>query len=165
MEQLGINLPALVAQIVNFTIAIIVLRMLLFKPILRMLDQRKERIREGLAGADRAAVQAAEAEREVQKQLEESRREGQALIGQAQQIAERMREERRQLAETEAQALLERARGEIQLERDAAIAQLRREFADLTITAAEKVIGQSLDKQAHQQLIDQTLNDLNFSDN
>ncbi len=165
MEQLGINLPGLIAQIVNFAVLLIILRMLLYKPILRMLDQRKERIREGLAGADRAAERAVEAEAEVQQQLAASRAEGQALIAQAQQIAERLREERRSQAETEAQALLERARGEIRLERDAAIAQLRRDFADLTITAAEKVIGQSLDKQAHQQLIDQTLNGLNFSDN
>lgn len=165
MEQLGINLPGLIAQIVNFAVLLIILRMLLYKPILRMLDQRKERIREGLSSADRAAERAVEAEAEVQQQLAAGRAEGQALIAQAQQIAERLREERRSQAETEAQALLERARGEIRLERDAAIAQFRREFADLTITAAEKVIGQSLDRQAHQQLIDQTLNDLNFSDN
>ena len=43
--------------------------------------------------------------------------------------------------------MLERARGEIQLERDTAIAELRKEFADLTIAAAEKVIGQSLDRR------------------
>ena len=53
--------------------------------------------------------------------------------------------------------LLERARSEIQLERDGAIAELRKEFADLTILAAERVIKRSLDRQAHRQLIEEVL--------
>ena len=55
--------------------------------------------------------------------------------------------------------MLERARQEIQRERDIAIAQLRSEFADLTIRAAERVIGQALDADAHQRLIDEVLAD------
>ena len=58
--------------------------------------------------------------------------------------------------------LLERARNEIQLERDQAVAVLRSEFADLTVSAAEKVIGQSLDRQAHQRLIDEVLAESTF---
>jgi len=65
----------------------------------------------------------------------------------------------------QAEALIERARGEIQLERDTAIAELRKEFADLTISAAEKVIGQSLDRTAHQRLIDEALAQSSFREN
>ena len=61
--------------------------------------------------------------------------------------------------------MLERARSEIALERDQAIAELRREFADLTIAAAEKVIGQSLDRNAHQRLIEQALAESSFREN
>lgn len=165
MDQLGINLPGLISQLVNIVILLIVLRLLLYKPILKMLDDRKQRIQEGLSSADRAVERAAEAEREVQQRLEEGRREGQQHIAQAQEIANRIQADARQQAQSEAQTILERARSEIQLERDAAIAQLRREFADLTIFAAEKVIGQSLDKQAHQRLIDETLTDMSFREN
>ena len=162
MDQLGINLPGLVAQLINFTVLLVVLRLFLYKPILGMLDQRSQRIRESLATADEVKEKADEAEREVQRKLDEARQEGQGIIAQAQQIANRVQEEGRQQAEADAQTLLERARSEIQLERDSAIAHLRREFADLTIAAAEKVIGQSLDKQAHQRLIDQALTDSAF---
>ncbi len=164
MDQLGINLPGLVAQLINFTVLLVVLRLFLYKPILGMLDQRSQRIRESLATADEAKEKAGEAEREVQRKLDEARQEGQTIIAQAQQIANRIQEEGRQQAEADSQTMLERARSEIQLERDSAIAQLRREFADLTIAAAEKVIGQSLDKQAHQRLIDQALTDSGFRD-
>ena len=59
----------------------------------------------------------------------------------------------------------ERARGVIQQERDSAISELRSEFADLTIAAAEKIIGQALDPTAHRRLIDQALSESSFRDN
>jgi F-type H+-transporting ATPase subunit b len=157
LDALGINLPGLLAQLINFAILLVILRLVAYKPIMRMLDERSRRVREGLEAAERMKEQAAQADVKVEKRLEEARQEGQALIGQAQQIAARTQEEARQQARAEGEALLARARSEIQLERDDAIAQVRREFADLTIAAAEKVIGQSLDKRAHERLIDEVL--------
>jgi F-type H+-transporting ATPase subunit b len=165
ITDLGINLPVLLFQLVNFTFLLLVLRLLVYKPVLKMLDERRERIREGLSAADRGREQAAEAERQAQEQIEAARREGQQIVQNAQQIAQRLQEEGRQQAQQQAEALLERARSEIQLERDTAIAELRREFADLTIAAAEKVIGQSLDRTAHQRLIEQALAESSFREN
>lgn len=165
MDQLGINVPGLVAQLVNFSILLVILRLTLYRPILNMLDERAARVRESLQTADQAQEKAADAEREVARLLDQARQEGQALIVQSQGIADRLGAERRAQADADAQALIERARTEIALERDTAIAELRRQFADLTIAAAEKVIGQSLDKQAHQRLIDQTLADSSFREN
>jgi F-type H+-transporting ATPase subunit b len=154
---LGINLPGLLAQLINFTILLVILRLVAYKPVMRMLDERSRRVKEGLEAAEQMKEQAAQADVETQKRLEEARQEGQALIGQAQQIASRLQDEGRQQARVEGEALLARARNEIQLERDEAISQIRRQFADLTITAAEKVIGQSLDKKAHERLIEEVL--------
>lgn len=157
LKTLGINLPSLLAQIINFAILLVVLYLLAYKPVLRMLDERRRRIQEGLEASERAKEQAAKAEEEMEAQLERARQEGQAIIGQAQQIGARIQEEARQQAHQDAEALLTRARSEIQLERDNAIAQLHREFADVAIEAAEKVINQSLDRQAHQRLIREVL--------
>ncbi len=159
---LGINLTGLLAQLIGFAILLGVMRAIAYKPVLKMMDQRSERIREGLEAADKMKEQAAQADVTVQKRLEEARQEGQALIGQAQQIANRIQEDARQQAQAEGESLLVRARNEIALERDEAIAQIRREFADITIAAAEKVIGQSLDKRAHERLIDEVLSEANF---
>lgn len=165
ITDLGINLPVLIAQIVNFTFLLILLRLFIYKPILKMLDERRERIREGLSAAERGRETAAEANREAQAQIDAARAEGQAIVAQAQQVAQRLQEEGRSQAVVQAEALLDRARSEIQLERDAAIAELRKEFADLTISAAEKVIGQSLDRGAHQRLIDDALAQSSFREN
>ena len=165
MSELGLNIPVLVAQLVNFFLLLVLLRLFLYRPILDMLDRRAQRIREGLEAADQSKEQAARAEQDVAQQLAESRQQGQALIAQAQESASRIQDEARNQARREGEALLERARSEIQLERDQAIAELRKEFADLTVSAAEKVISQSLDRQAHRKLIDDVLAESAFRGN
>jgi F-type H+-transporting ATPase subunit b len=162
-SALGINLPTLIAFIVNFTVLYLLLRATLFGPIMRNLDERRRRIAEGLQAAENVQRQAAESQRAMQEQLDQARREGQQLIAQAQQTGTRIQDEARAAAQREQEAILARARAEIQLERDTAIGELRREFADLTIAAAEKVIGQSLDRQAHERLINQVLADSTFA--
>ena len=72
-------------------------------------------------------------------------------------FARDVKQKAQEVARQEAEALLNRARAEIQHERDEAISVVRREFADLTILAAGKVIERSLDKKEHRELIDQVL--------
>ncbi|MFC2001509.1 F0F1 ATP synthase subunit B [Chloroflexota bacterium] len=157
LASLGVNLPTLIAQIVNFAILFGLLYLVAYKPILRMLDERSKRIKESMEQAESVKEQAAHAEEEIKKQLEVAGREGQARIAKAAQIGEETKQKAQQEARQEAEALVTRARSEIQRERDEAIGELRREFADLTILAAEKVIDRSLDKEAHRQLIDKVL--------
>ncbi len=162
MDELGLNVPVLVAQLVNFFLLLVVLRIFLYKPILNMLAQRAKRVKEGLDAAEQSIEHAAQADQEVAQQLEQARQQSQTNIAKAQEAASRIQEEARSQARRDAEVLLERARSEIQLERDQAIAELRREFADLTVSAAEKVIGQSLDRQAHRRLIDEVLAESTF---
>ncbi len=154
---LGINLPSLIAQLINFTLLLLILGWAFKRFLFPLLDERRKRIREGLDAADESKRKLAETETATAAEMEKARREGQGLIGQAQQMSARIQEEAREAARAEAETLLERARSEIQLERDAAIADLRREFADLTITAAERVIRRSLDRKAHRELIEEVL--------
>jgi len=162
-SALGINLPTLIAFIVNFAVLYLLLKATLFGPVLKNLDERRRRISESLQTAENVQRQATESQRIVQEQLDQARRDGQQLIVQAQQASTRIQEDARTSAQREQEAILARARTEIQLERDSAIGELRREFADLTIAAAEKVIGQSLDRQAHERLINQVLAESTFT--
>ncbi len=157
IAALGFNLPGLIAQLVNFLILLIVLRLFLYRPLLRILDQRRERIREGLSRAEQAVEQASASEDEARRVMEQARAEGREAVQASQQAAERLREELEDRARQDAEQIVARARQEVQAERDRAIQQLHQEFADLTITAAERVIGQSLDRAAHQRLIDEVL--------
>ena len=162
MDGLGINLPTLITQFVNFGLLLALLWIFLHKPLQRVLDERRRRIEAGLKASETAQVEAEAARVQSEAQIQTGREEGQQLVTQAQEIAERIQRDALTSAQTQADVLLERARQEIQRERDVAIAQLRSEFADLTINAAERVIGQAVDADAHARLIDEVLSDSSF---
>jgi endonuclease-3 len=81
LDALGFNLPGLLAQLINFAILLVILRLVAYKPIMRMLDERSRRVREGLEAAERMKEQAAQADVEVEKRLEEARQELLSLPG------------------------------------------------------------------------------------
>ena len=93
----------------------------------------------------------------MQQQLDEARAEGQQLIAQAREVADRFREEEIAKAREEIEGERARAQTNIQRERDAAIEEVRREFAGLAMTAAERVIDRSLDESTHRDLIEEVL--------
>jgi len=139
--------------LVNFLILLVVLYVFAYKPILRMMDQRTDKIRDGLEAAEAAREEMAKSQADTQRALNEARIEGQRLIEQAREMSERYRDDERARARQEAEGLIERAREEITRERDAAVQEVRSQFADLAIAAAERVIEKSLDRDAHSQLI------------
>ena len=157
MEDLGLNFPSLIIFLVNFLILLGILYLFAYKPILRVMDERADRIRESLEAADRAREEASRSQADTQKQLAEARAEGQKLIDQARDMAERYRGEEQEKARQEAEAFVARAREDIQRERDTAIQEVRAHFADLAIATAEKVIERSLDRDAHTDLIAKVL--------
>ena len=157
MGGLGITLPGLLTQLVSFLAIFLALYFLLYKRITRMLDARASRIRESLEAADRARQEAASSAEQVERELGDARNQGQALIAEARTAASQFRQQEDARTRAEMEAMLERARSEIGRERDAAVEQVRRQFADLAITAAERVVERSLDKDAHAQLIDKVL--------
>ena len=165
MDALGINLPGLVTQIISFGILFFILSKLLYKPLVSLMDQRAEKIREGLEASDMAREQAARSEEAIQQQLVEARVEGQKLVAEARETADKFREE--EMVKVRDDIELERVRAEanIQRERDAAIEDLRREFAGLAISAAEKVVRSSLDEKGHKELIESVLEESTSGNN
>ena len=157
LETLGIHFPSLAIYLVNFLLGLGLLYLFAYKPILRLMDQRADRIRESLEAAERAREDAASSQEAIQEQITEARREGQRIMDQTREAAERFRTEEMGKARQEAEAFVERARSDIQRERDSALAEVRASIGDLAITAAERVIRSSLDRTAHEDLINQVL--------
>ena len=109
---LGINLPTLLAQVVNVAILLVVLYFVAYRPVMRMLDQRSNRIKESMEQADAAREEAARSEEEMKKQLEKASKEAQQRIAQAVQAGEGIKEKALASARQEAEALVNRARGD-----------------------------------------------------
>jgi F-type H+-transporting ATPase subunit b len=155
--SLGINLSLLVVFIINFIILLIMLRLFLYKPVMKVLDERAKRTKEAMELAEATKQQFEQAKTEVQKQIDKGRQEAQAIITQAMQTGERLKEESRQEAAKQAQGIVDRTKAELETERDRIVGDLRREFVELSVLAAEKVIKETLDKEKHRKLIEETL--------
>ena len=155
--SLGINLPLLVVFVVNFIVLFVLLRLFLYKPVMKMLDERAKRTKDAMELAEATKKEFEQAKSEVQKQIEKGRQEAQAIISQATQVGERLKGESRQEAAKQAQTIVDRTRSELEAERGKIVDGLRREFADIAISAAEKVIKETLDKGKHRKLIEETL--------
>ena len=154
---LGIDPQAMFVYLLNFAVLAVILYFFAYKKILGVLDDRSNRIRESLEEADRVRVQAQEQTEQMQRTLDEGRQAGQQVLQEAREAAERYREAQQVQARTQAAGMIERARAEIQTERDAALEQVRAEFAGLAVTAAERIIHRSLDEASHRDLIDEVL--------
>jgi F-type H+-transporting ATPase subunit b len=155
--SLGVNLPLLVVFIINFIVLFVLLRLFLYKPVMKMLDERAKRTKDAMELAEATKKEFEQAKVEVQKQIEKGRQEAQAVLTQAMQVGERLKEESRQEAQKQAQVIVDRTRAELETERDKIVGDLRREFVDISISAAEKVIKETLDKEKHRKLIEETL--------
>lgn len=153
MEGLGINLGYLISQMVNFLLLLVILWIFLYKPIVRLLDRRREKIKTDLEEAERARSQAEGARQQYEKQLEEAKEERRSILAQAREQAEKMREEVLETARAEARELLAKAEEETEALRRQALAGAQDEIADLAIAAASKVVGESLDEEDHRRLI------------
>lgn len=159
MEALGVNATGLVAQIINFILLLVILRAVAYKPIMNMLDQRAARIKESVDNAERIKQQLASAQQDYAAQIEQARKESQAIIVQADQIGERIRQEAQAEARKEAEEFLAKAQAQIERDKRQAVAELRKEVADVAIMAAGKIVARSLDSEAHYRLIEETLRD------
>lgn len=159
IKELGFDLPVLIAQIVNVFVLLGLMYLVAYKPVLKMLDARSLKVKEGIVQREGIKVMLAQSEEDVKKQLAEVQKEGQALINRAIHDGEEIKKRAEQEAQKEAQSLLEREHTRIQQEREEAVEELRQQFADLTITAAEKVIQRSLNKEEHRALINKVLDE------
>ena len=157
LDKLGINGAQLLSQGINFIALFILLGVFAYKPIMKMMDQRSNKIKESMEQAEKIKQQAAASEEEFKKRIAEAAKQGQDMVARAVQAGEDVRQKAQVQAKADAEGIVARARAEIQQERDAAIDELRRAVADISILAAEKVIESKLDKQQHRQLIDKVL--------
>ena len=151
MSALGISGGLLLSQIVNFILLVVILRTFLYEPILNMLEQRKEKIAQGLRESERVSAAAQEAEQDKAAVLEEARREAQEIRAQATRDAEKIGQEVRSRAEQEATDIRMKAQGDAQAQADGILADANKQIADLAILATEQLLGRELANKSEQE--------------
>ena len=146
--------------VVTFLVTFVALRLIAWKPILGVLDEREGRIRESLAKAEQAQAEAERAIAENQANMEASLRRSQELVAEAKQQAERVRSQAREEAREEARKIMDEGRRQLEVERRAAIADVRQEASGLAIRAAEQLLRKNLGEQENRQLVQEFLDQL-----
>jgi len=158
LVELRINL--MFWTLIIFGILYFMLRRWAFPAILGAVEKREKALEDSLASAKRDREEAQKLLENHQRQIEAARGEAQKLIAEGRAVAEKMRTDLLEQTRQEQQGLLERARREIEMEKERAVAQLRREAVNLAIAGASKVIEENLDNTKNRQLVEGFLSSL-----
>src|SRR3984893_2721410 len=140
----GVNLPSLLFYLFFFAVILWILRRYLFKPVLGTIETRQQKINQSLDEAQEALASVKVNRQKAEKLLDEASAEAREIINRAERLALEIHEDARREAKIEADLIVTRARVEVDRERQAAIADLRREAVDLALVAASRVTAETL---------------------
>lgn len=154
MEALGINLGYLLIQIFAFIILFVTLRAWAYRPLLNMLEKRRETIAQGLEDAQVAAEARANAERAAAQVTADAQTKANEIIREATERAEAAAREVRAQREAEIEKLREQKLAEVELERNRILSEVRGQVVAMAMAATQKLIGETLDDRRQRALLD-----------
>jgi F-type H+-transporting ATPase subunit b len=150
-----VNVTAtLIGQIIVFAVLVWFVKKVLWGPMLNMMEERKKRIADGLAAAERGEQEKEEAEQRVKEQLDEAKQHASEIINQAQRRAGEVVEEAKTEAREEGERVKAAAQSDIEQEINRAREGLRKQVAAIAIAGAEQVLKKEIDPKAHSKVLD-----------
>jgi F-type H+-transporting ATPase subunit b len=152
-----VNLFWVIVSALNFIVFFVLIWTFAFKPVSKMLEDRRDRIEQGLKDAEQARNDRQNAEAERVATLAEARKEANDILARAQKVAQETRDADLAATREELERLRQRAAGEIEAEKQRAIGELRGEVADLALAAASRVLGESLTDDRQRRLVGEFL--------
>jgi F-type H+-transporting ATPase subunit b len=152
-----VNLFWVIVSALNFIVFFVLIWTYAFKPVSKMLEDRRDRIEQGLKDAEQARNDRQNAEAERVATLAEARKEANDILARAQKVAQETRDADLAATREELERLRQRAAGEIEAEKQRAIGELRGEVADLALAAASRVLGESLTDDRQRRLVGEFL--------
>src|SRR5215212_3324718 len=157
------NVGVMIWTLIAFGVTVALLRKLAFPRISEALDKRRIAIEESIDHAERTRQEADSLLREYRERLREAREQADEIVTRARRASEKAQEESKVEAKQAREELMEQARRDIEQETRRAIDSIRREVADLTVLATEKVTRKTLDDDDHRRLIEEALEEFDFS--
>jgi F-type H+-transporting ATPase subunit b len=141
--------------VISFTILLVLLWKVAYKPITKALKKREDSIRDSLEEAQKTRESAETLLNDYKNQLAQAREEAHKILSEGKMMGENIKKEIIQKAHEESNQIVKRAQEEIEFQKEKALMELKERIADLTITAASKVIEKSLDKKDHEQILNE----------
>ena len=159
-ETFGVNWQLFISQLIAFIVVALVLKKFAYKPVLDMLDQRRERIAQAEANAEKIQAELAETQAERDKVLAEANQKAQEMIDDAKEAAKQVGEAEGQKAVKQAEEIIRKAREATEADRDQMMSELKAEIGRLVVETTAKVSGKVLTAEDQQRLIDDTNREL-----
>jgi F-type H+-transporting ATPase subunit b len=150
----------MVWTIIAFGLTFILLRRFAFGPVQRIIDQRRDRIREALDEADKARQEARQLRELTAKEREQAKADREQILEESRRQAQALFQQARQNADDDLRERLAKNQEELEAENRRMQEQIRRDVVELTLLAAEKVTGKTLDADDQRRLIDETIEEL-----
>jgi F-type H+-transporting ATPase subunit b len=160
MEQFGFAWPKFIAQIILFLVVYGILSRFAFGPIIKILEERRRRIEEGQANAEKIKRQLAEAERRYQEIVQKASAEAQTIVDEARKSGEAIVQKQSQEAVHQAQEIIEKAHASIEIERHRMEDEVRSQMIGLVVNTTRKVTGKVLTKDDQERLNEETVRQL-----
>lgn len=143
-QTFGFNVWLFLSQVISFSIVAILLRIFAYKPILKVLEERRQRIEEGQLNAEKIKQQLAEAEQRYAEILAKANEQAQKMINEARESAGHLAERKQQEAVAAAEQIVAKAREASAIEHERTMAALKRELGRLVVDTTAKVTGKVL---------------------
>lgn len=156
----GVDWPHLIAQIISFSIVCVLLYLFAYKPVLRMLAQRRQLIAQGLANSEQIKAELAKTESQRRQVIAQANNEANHLIEEARGAALRLREQETQKAIAAAEQIMDKAREAAASDRTRMLAQLKREVGHLVVQTTAAITGKILTTDDQRRLAEETAREL-----
>jgi F-type H+-transporting ATPase subunit b len=140
LSSLGINWRALISQIANFAILLILLRIFLYKPIVQMLEKRQAKIKQGLDDAEKAKVELESAKEKSQEIIKEANRESQMIMSSSQKQADEQISQAKEEARQMSKKIIRSAEDQAEAEKIKIITRAKSQIGEMVVIATEKII-------------------------
>jgi len=159
-DKFGVKLPTLIAQMINFCLVALVLYKFAVKPIVATLDERQQKIADGLQYAEEMKAQLAAAERERAEKIKTAAVDAQKILTESREQSKEMIEQKTQEAAAQAEAIIRKASEATELERQKMLADVRQEVARLVVATSSKVLSRDLSDAEKQTFSDSAAKEL-----
>jgi len=160
IHKFGIDWKLLLAQIVNFLVLLFLLRKFLYKPLIDLMNKRREKIVDGLEKAKKGEEELEKIQELKEKELAKIQKEADVLISRAKEIGDKKQQEILKEAEEKTKKIVEEARGRIEIEKEKMLKEVRQDIANLVVDVTEKILKEKMDSQREKQMIDEVIGQL-----
>ncbi|MBI5411877.1 F0F1 ATP synthase subunit B [Candidatus Peregrinibacteria bacterium] len=159
-EKFGLHLNLLIAQIINFGVLFFVLYKLAYKPILKVLDQRREKIENSLKQAKEIEERTLRLEEDIKKRLAETKQQAEGILAEAKEIAEKVHNDGMTKTNQEIAVMLAKTKADIAQQKEGMMTDIKDYVVQTSVEVVKKILSEKLDEKTRERVVIDSIREL-----